>query len=108
MYANTQHNTSTPLTPITLPLPTPPPTCAHEQNMVVLPVQPLHPVSHQLGVVCGPPEQQGALLCRHDLLGHQRVSPHKVQHVVWQGGGGVYTSGSQLVCNTLETCGKRG
>lgn len=54
-------------------------------------------------VVSGPPEQKGAPVYGLNMLGHQRMPPDKVEHVVGQGGGHVDAPGSQIVRDTLWT-----
>lgn len=54
-------------------------------------------------VVGGPPEQKGAVVYGLNMLGHQRMPPDKVEHVVGQGGGHVDAPGSQIVRDTLRT-----
>ena len=58
-------------------------------------------MSSHLGVVCGLSEQQGTPVRGPDLLGHERVPPHEVQHIIRQSVGGVDAPGSQLVRYTL-------
>lgn len=53
-------------------------------------------------VVCCPPEQNGASVRRLDVLGHQRMPPDKVQHIIRQRGGGVDASGPQSISYTLQ------
>lgn len=70
--------------------------------MVLLPIQALDRVHSHVGVICGPPEQQGAAVESPDLLGHQRVPSDKVEHVIGQGGGRVDALGPCGVCDTLR------
>lgn len=70
--------------------------------MVCLSIQALDHAHRHVCVVCGPPEQKGASVWRLDLLGHQRMPPDKVQHIIRQRSGHVYAPGPQSVSYTLQ------
>lgn len=54
------------------------------------------------------PKQQGALSLRKDLPVHERMATDKMKYVIWQVGGRVDASCSELICDALKRNGKRG
>lgn len=82
-------------------------TCSHVHHMVRFSINALDGLHGHMRIVGGPPEQKGAPVYGLNLLGHQRVPPDKVEHVVGQGGGRVNAPGSQVVSDALRTNGIR-
>lgn len=70
--------------------------------MIHLSIQGLNHVYRQVCVVCGPPKQKGAFVRRLDWLGHQRMPPDKVQHIIRQRSGDIYAPGPQSVSYALQ------